>query len=356
MREPQKILIFTGAGASVPLGLPASTGFVEDIRSGMRTVTSSVIDYLGDGPSEDIEWILSALESFRSEVSCTEHMLPLLVGGHPHAEAGEPHIKTRLGEFKDDASFELRRIKKLLFDRLNKYEPDQAASLYSSLIAQIRKRYSNASISLITTNYDLTVETSIEHGKNDWKSLGIESFNFGFSNRFGRPIYDPSQDFGWIPSVVEYLKIHGSLDWHPGAQGNCSRSMSVTAPDDPDRMVILYPGFKGVPEKEPFISLHGRLHRRLSEADVVLVIGFAFRDAYVNSMFENTLRLRKDVHMLYFNPLPLDEHPAGSAAPRFAVQYPRFVHHASRFECTDSPLAFPAVPETQIIEQAGSAA
>ncbi len=81
--------------------------------------------------------------------------------------------------------------------------------------------------------------------------------------------------------------------------------MSNTVPDDPDQMAILYPGFKGVPEVEPFVSLHGRLSTRLADADVVIVIGFAFRDAYINSVFENTMRLKPSLRVLNSIPFHL---------------------------------------------------
>ena len=32
----------------------------------------------------------------------------------------------------------------------------------------------------------------------------------------------------------------------------------------------------GVPELEPFTSMHGRLSTRLAEADLIIIIGFAF--------------------------------------------------------------------------------
>lgn len=351
----KKILIFTGAGASAPLGLPTATGFIDGVENGRLPVTTRVMEYLGTPASTDIEWMLAALESFRTEVSFTEFMLPHLVAGQPNAEAGRPHIQQRLATYRNEARAELVRIKKLLFERLNKYDSDNAAKLYRALLGQVKNQYPDSSISLVTTNYDLTVEAAIEHADSKWKDIGVDEFNFGFSTRFGRPVYDAAQDFGWSPHIVEYLKIHGSLDWHPDAQGGCTRSMANTVPDDPDRMIILYPGFKGVPEVEPFISLHERLNKRLSEADVAIMIGFAFRDAYINNIFENALRLRKDFQILYFNPLSLDEHPVGSVARRLAGQYPRFTHHESYLELSQTPLTFPAPPETQTAVQGGSA-
>ena len=235
-------------------------------------------------------------------------------------------LQQQLSSLKSQAVSEVTRIKKIIFDKLNQYESDQAVSLYVNLIEEIRESFGDTAVSLITTNYDLTFESAIESSQAKLKKAGISDVDFGFAIKFGRPIYSATQDFGWDPGKLEYLKIHGSVDWHRDSKGRCSRSMSSTVPDDPDQMAILYPGFKGVPEVEPFISMHGRLNRRLAEADHIIVIGFAFRDAYINNIFENILRLRPDTEVLYFNPLSIDEYPEDSMVPHLVENYSSFRH------------------------------
>jgi hypothetical protein len=330
MSKNRKVLLFTGAGAGVPLGLPTSTGFTADIAELARPVTASALKYLGKR-ANDIEWVLSALEQFATEIALTEYLLPQLVDGSSVAKQGQQHIQNRLARFKLDASAEIVRLKKKIFDRLSAFLPDAAGRLYVRLLQDIFSTFSPCALSIMTTNYDLAVETAIEQIGDGRSEFGIDDVDYGFSTRFGRPVYDARRDFAWKPSVVEFLKLHGSLDWHRDAQGLCGRSMSRTIPDDPDQMPILFPGFKGVPDTEPFVSLHGRLSRRLTEADVVLVIGFAFRDAYINTLFENALRLRPNRPIHYFDPLPLSERGDDSAAARLAGGYPGFKHHVHRF-------------------------
>ena len=76
----------------------------------------------------------------------------------------------------------------------------------------------------------------------------------------------------------------------------------------------------------------------LTEADLVIVIGFAFRDSYINSIFENTMRLRKDLDIIYVNPLPIDQHPDGSMAPKFASEHPGFKHVKRGLALSEKPL------------------
>jgi hypothetical protein len=305
MADPAKVLLFTGAGAGVPLDLPTSTGFGDDVTAGGVAVTKSAIEYPGGESAKDIERILATLASFQGETGFVEYMLPALLSGIGGAQGNLQH---RLALLKAEARAEIKHIKKLIFDKLGRYNRAKAVNLYRGLLAELKNRYRSVAVSIITTNYDLTFEnTFVEQGLDVWRALGIEDVDFGFATRFGSLIYDPALDFHWKPEILEFLKVHGSLDWHRDDREECVRSGSNTVPDNPDRMAILYPGFRGVPDMEPFKSLHGRLSARLTQADVVFVLGFAFRDTYINSIFENVLRTRADLHVYYFNPLAMDK-------------------------------------------------
>lgn len=314
MTDPTKLLLFTGAGAGVPLDLPTSTGFGDGVNAGGADITKSAIEYLGGESAKDIERILATLASFADETGFVEHLLPALVANSGPALS---QIHQRLQIFKGRARIEIKRIKKLIFDKLGHYDHTKAATFYRGLLTELKTHYTTVSVSFITTNYDLTFEnTFVEHESDVRTALGIEDIDFGFAMRFGRLVYDPALDFNWNSDILEFLKVHGSLDWYRDDREECVRSGSNTVPDNPDRMAILYPGFKGVPDMEPFKSLHGRLSARLAKADVVLVLGFAFRDAYINSIFENVLRTRQELNVYYFNPLAIDKHPKDSMAPR----------------------------------------
>ena len=72
--------------------------------------------------------------------------------------------------------------------------------------------------------------------------------------------------------------------------------------------------------------MHGRLSARLYEADEIIVIGFAFRDAYINNIFENVIRIRPDIKVLYFNPIGIDAFPEDSCVPHLIKNYSSFRH------------------------------
>jgi hypothetical protein len=330
--EPRKVLIFTGAGVGVPLGLPTTTNFSDEVKNQASSITLHLVKYLGAG-GNDVESILSSLESFSKDTAFTDYLLPQLTP-KAHTEA-----RQNLQRFKIEAAREIMRIKKIIFTKLARFDPQKTCDLYLNLITEVREVYPDCSIAFFTTNYDLTFESSIESASAKLKSdLGIERVEFGFSINFGRAIYDSAIDFRWDPKVIEFSKLHGSLDWHRDAQENCTRAGSSITPDNPEEMPILYPGYKGIPEIEPFATLHGRLHQRLTQADAVIVIGFAMRDAYINSIFDNVLRSRSALPVFCFNPVPLDACPSDSRLPDFVRSHHTFRHILKGIEVADKPL------------------
>ena len=326
-----KVLLFMGAGIGVPLGLPITTGFVNDVQHGAQQVTNFVVAYLGDtGRGRDIEWLLSTLEGFATGVAFTEFLLERISQGS--------QAKQSIMSYKAQASIEIRRIKKLIFNKLENYNKEESPNLYSKLIGEIRSTFDDSCLSVITTNYDLTFEYAIQHNVQTWRNLGIKDFDYGFKSEFGLYIYDSASSFLWNREIVEFIKVHGSLDWHRDADGRCTRAGNATVPDDPDSMPILYPGYKGVPEIEPFASLHGKFQQRLMEATEVIVVGFAFRDAYVNNTFDTVLRTRPDLNVWCFNPSKASEYAADSRLPYFVRTYANFHHIPAGIELKEQPL------------------
>jgi SIR2-like domain len=311
--DTTKILVFTGAGISKPLGLPTTTDFYESIKPVSPNVTTYAIEYLkenNNGSEMDIELILSTLEELAERTSFAKFISELDQKIIQHV--ADPNVAWYLGAIIGSAKEEITRIKRIVFDKLMEFNRDNAETLYHGLIEEIRNSFSNSAISFITTNYDLTFEHFCTKS-----SLEVD---FGFSFEKEANKINLNKDFKWYPEKIEYRKIHGSLDWN-SQNDTVIKIGAPIIPHNPDQVAIIYPGYKGVPANEPFVSLHTRLYQRLIEADYVIVIGFAFRDAYINSLFENVMRMREDIRILCFNPNDLDEFPEESRLPHFVRHY-----------------------------------
>lgn len=334
----KRVLLFTGAGMSVPLGLPSTIDFMESVKGGAQPITKHIINYLASvGRGNDIEWILSELQAFKAGGSLMEFLIPHAALDQP-GRNGVSSIANGISSLRSQCDSELIRIKKVIFEKLIKYKSDDASSLYVGVARELKSLFKDVRISIVTANYDLTFEDAFESMENFFKSEGIEDIDFSFKTKNSRTVYDPSHEFEWRPSNIEYLKLHGSLDWHHDARGGCSRNGSVTMPDKPDEMAILYPGFKGVPDKEPFITLHNKFDLRLHQADEVIVIGFAFRDSYINNIFERMLRSKPDTNVYVINPLKKEEFPSDSNIPWFVDNFNNFRLVNRKVVLGDSPL------------------
>lgn len=329
----EKFLIFTGAGISVPLGLPSTVDFMDDINSGAARVTEQVCSYLKKN-GNDIERILSSLEEFSEQSSLYEYV----INSEASLKHIKPHIERYISTLRDDIDAELSRIKSIVHDRLSEIDSNNSADMYINLIKEVMRCSENPAISIITANYDLTFERGFEDFNDKWSEIGVTDIDYGFKPQYSRVIYDPVRKFEWQSDIVEFLKIHGSVDWHKDANGKCSRTMSTTKPFDPDQMVILYPGFKGIPKDEPFRSLHDSLVNRLDDADYIIIIGFAFRDPYINSLFEYALRSNPNKMFYCINPESIDNFPDDSLIPRFNDIFENFIHIKKGVDISENPL------------------
>jgi hypothetical protein len=116
----KKIILFTGAGIGVPLNLPTTNQFNEDIRNGSQQITQFIAEYLGSAV-QDIESILATLESFSKEVPFTEFMIPKVGGGAA--------VVGNLQTYKNQSAREISRIRKIIFTRLRKFKHTDAKDL-----------------------------------------------------------------------------------------------------------------------------------------------------------------------------------------------------------------------------------
>jgi len=121
-----------------------------------------------------------------------------------------------------------------------------------------------------------------------------------------------------------------------------TKSGAVNVPDDPDDVPLLYPGYKGVPSKEPFLSFHQTFIDDLLDTSTegAIFIGFAFRDSFINNIIDFALSMKRQSFRIHcFNPVSVSNCPSDSRLFEFADKYPeQFYHYQEPFEIKESPL------------------
>ncbi len=334
----KRILILTGAGASVPLKMPTTNDFFHTTSLRSEQMFSLLREHIG---TEDLEKIVGVLDSFTRQ----DGSVYKLSFGEDYlcSQYQKQNAREFLKDRKDKAKEFLKNLKGHMFDVYGKPHAASSYELYFNLIKQIKELYEPCSISFFTTNYDLSTETAFRQGeKNEWKKIGINKFDYCFQEE-GRDrfINVKNSDFDWAIDAIEFLKLHGSLDWHRDELNRCVPTNLPIRPFDPDEAVLLYPGFKEYGLDEPFSSIHWRFSNRLHQADIMIVIGFSFRDPLINAIFETALNNNKKIQVHCYNPILIDQLPDGSGLVRIADRYVENIHyHKIPFESKENPLVF----------------
>jgi hypothetical protein len=350
-----KIILFTGAGIGVPVGLPTTSDFATTITKikNNNPLLKYVFEYLGES-SNDIEKLLFTLEELNSDDNATFNIIKnLMLKTNVPEDASKyidlddnlpetAKIKNSIHEFNAQVKNAIVFIKKEIYNKLNNFDRMKAFYLYYNLFKEIKTAAPGYKLSFYTANYDLTFDEAFHRETAKWDEIGINKLNDLFVEKRGRLILDKSIHND--EESIKYVKIHGSLNWHYDIDNNITKSGGVTIPDNPNAMPLIYPGFKGFIDYEPFKTFHDHLASDLDEAYAVIFIGFAFRDQYINFMLENALRRRKArknwLFVQCFNPTPLNKYPSDSRLPYFAKELKdMFFLYNECFEVKENPLS-----------------
>jgi hypothetical protein len=88
------------------------------------------------------------------------------------------------------------------------------------------------------------------------------------------------------------LKLHGSIDWWKRDDGKIVTSGSNESLYG-ERLIehlMIYPVYEKYISLEPFYSLYIAFRKILFEEEVIIIIGYSFRDVSINNAFLDHLR------------------------------------------------------------------
>lgn len=316
------VLIFAGAGASKavnPDRYPTTVEFFERLPDAIKSqdLFRFAVQYLKDQNEEghilDIEqilWLINELKQFTS-VTLQPSSLPgwFLTENRLGTLAKTPIELRKLHQLGINATATIDRlsseINKLVYELYG--EPPSREELQNNWLTLLTGLKNVGLIEIVTTNYDVVIEEAIAKS-------GISIITGRSSGT--QPLLDQTAWDLQNASVEDkeahgrFTKLHGSVDW---VRGN--DRIHVGFPffqGKHEKHVIIYPGFKGVPSEPLFQQLHQYFHMRLSQADVVLFIGYAFRDEYINTILQRDLS--QSAKILVLNPAPVPKIPFSKAS------------------------------------------
>ena len=135
---------------------------------------------------------------------------------------------------------------------------------------------SGCSIELITTNYDVVLEEAISDLDIEFQHNFQVGWDEGPFRKLDPRVWDKPLGLGLL------TKLHGSVNWT--SEGNDIYVGGPVFSGSHEKHAIIYPGFKGVPEKGIFLSFHEHFRKSIKASDAILFVGYAFRDNYINEL------------------------------------------------------------------------
>jgi SIR2-like domain len=304
------ILVFAGAGASKAVSevYPTTKEFFEQLPDQIKndTLFGLIKDWLlgrfGQDAVVDIEqflWALSELREFVSRVGDEKTLEGWMLRG---SRLVKPlRLNTDFSNLFGNAHKLLGLTDKLI-GSINEgvyncysHEPS-VEELRDNWFVLLEPLLASQRVELFTTNYDLVLETAVELLAE--QSTTLPRVLTGRAGRVKHYLDEhlwapPPRGWEWSSPGGKLTKLHGSVDWTRGEDRIYVGDPTFKGAHQ--NQVILYPGFKGRPEAEPFISFHSYFRDCLQAAQAAVFIGFAFRDEHINDLIERWLAPRARV-------------------------------------------------------------
>jgi len=316
-----------GAGASAPLGLPVTKGFLKDFYGAKVESFNVLLQYFKVKNPEDLD-IEQVFDTLNEIVNIKNSLIYHVFSENRTWNVNnlfsyKENIKNIVGSISSSYSHLFRDIKAYILRQLTFLNTEKAFNFYWSIFKDYP--FKEQPLQIFTTNYDLIIEEAFcgKYGEilDKWKNLGIKKLYLGFEFKGRATVFDFNVKDMNKPGVVSLIKLHGSIDWRPYEDIIVLGGKDL--PDNPDTPFLIYPGYKGVPDREPFSSLHFAFLNSLTKAERLISVGFAFRDLYINSILHHALYVNDNLKVFAVAP----EIPKDSGLPELLKKFPNRVFH-----------------------------
>ncbi|HET6976214.1 MAG TPA: SIR2 family protein [Pyrinomonadaceae bacterium] len=304
------ILLFAGAGASKavdPQQYPTTVEFFARLPQHVTAddLFARAVEYLtlkdktGPIDIEQVLWLIGDLREFIGKASDSSTIPGWFIEGNRLSSA--VGSREDLGAILNVANIAKSKIQALA-SRINECvydlyrDPPSEDQLKNNWIPlfdglMVHKH----PIEVVTTNYDIVIEEAIEYAKAPVLTG---------RTRGTQPILDKTLwEFKALSATTfmtqgRLTKLHGSVDWIRG--GDRIYVGNPLFHGQHERHAIIYPGFKGQPTDDLFQVFHRYFQAKISEADIIIFIGYAFRDEYINRILST--EISKETKLVVINP------------------------------------------------------
>lgn len=277
------LILFTGAGVSIPVGIPGMYDFVEQFKESISKEVNALIllNKIINKEKIDLEELLGRLDKL-SNLKEDETYLRML---DPDTE----HMKTlaNMGSLKE-------LLLNFVYEKCSDFDKEKAKDVYKKFI-DLKDLFVCKNLKIFTTNYDVCTETALED----------QNPTTGFKTKGMYPTWDRST-FKDTSYKIQIYKLHGSITWYE--YGDEIVQLPPVGRKLPTprgkkfKVQMLYPISMKEVFKPPFSDLYYYLQKSLESCSVCIAIGYSFRDDSINSIFRNALNENKDLRLIIIDP------------------------------------------------------
>lgn len=318
-------MIFLGAGASAPLGIPAMKGFVKRFEekinddqlkflcNEIKSSTDRAGEFIGRDITFDLESLMAVLEDVSGVPKKLSISPPTIAFISCQMEKGKLkrwNIEESRKIFGEDATRMLNELRLFIFNTCMKpiWEGQKMGNLtplvryYGPLFRLLGfgKHINDWTTWIFTTNWDTCLNTWA-----DYISLKLEDGSVLDSQQ--NLVLNPVKGWAGPSDRFHIIPLHGSLNFRSGvrlrAGGDYEEIYKVIDPhiyfkDKPheiEKIFIIYPleavGYERS-VRSPYFDMLNILKKKLMSETWIFVIGFSFRNPTIASIFEEVLRER----------------------------------------------------------------
>ncbi len=285
-----KVVLITGAGASVPFGLPTAAGFLDVLRGNnaidQRYLEEAITASQGlvantQIESVDVESLLDHLSSFSRGVQSF-----LAESKRSISKNEESRIIERATQYA-----KLReQILKSIVDTYGDVNAAIVGPVLHALTYGLSKCFDIKVLPVFTLNYDLAFETYVDQNQPKVEIIdGFDRTPSKLNRQWAREIIERSLAKPF-PDDTELrlllFKLHGSANW---GRDSLTRNLHQIGlvPRDPGRYetVLYYPSLNEKPTyQEPFQTAFDYFLECVRRAETIVIIGTSFRDKSVTDI------------------------------------------------------------------------
>ena len=265
-----KVLLFTGAGASVELGVPAMRRMAEQFRDHLydlalpEEVVGKIEKLVGDR-SKDMEHAIDVIDRVEG-------------GYRARIDLGEAPDETEIAPYltiREEAEWFVQHC-------CEQIRSEAAIRMWSPTL----RGTANIELTIATTNYDRAVEISAAR-----LSMSLED---GFDDFVGNELtkWRGLKD----GETTRLLKLHGSTDWYRTERGEVFKvrhpmplfgQLKISALrfiEQPLHSALVLPSREKVITLSPFPDIAAEFRHEAKMADAVIFLGSSLRDPHLQSV------------------------------------------------------------------------